>query len=242
MDYIGSRPLWAGNPHRRRRLDSNSNAADTRIGHLRGRKADPANITSVSIDRSAAFIKGVGQHLPNARTTFDKFDVIALASDAVTTMRTIERTDPALTGLRWTLLKDRAKVIRVQTADLDRLVAQFTTKRTAPVRLYREQRRDVLGRKQINVVSTMPAQWCTNVMRSKIEPKKKVAALVRSHFDGIVACSQTRQTNGFLEAINGLFQAAKRKARSDTRLATMRTVIFLVAGKLKFAATDPHVA
>jgi transposase len=52
---------------------------------------------------------------------------------------------------------------------------------------------------------------------------------------------RTRQTNGFLEAINGLFQAAKRKARGYTRLTTARTVIFLLAGKLNFRRINPHV-
>jgi transposase len=36
------------------------------------------------------------------------------------------------------------------------------------------------------------------------------------HFDGIVAWMQTRQTDGFIEALNGLFQAVKRKARCYT--------------------------
>jgi transposase len=44
----------------------------------------------------------------------------------------------------------------------------------------------------------------------------------RRHLEGIVAWAQTRQTNGFLEAINGLFQAAKRRARGFTRLSTSR--------------------
>jgi Transposase len=61
-------------------------------------------------------------------------------------------------------------------------------------------------------------------------------------FDGIVAWTQTRQTNGFIEALNGLFQAAKRKARGYTRFATMRTVLFLIAGKLDFTAINPHAA
>ncbi len=60
-------------------------------------------------------------------------------------------------------------------------------------------------------------------MRSKVEPMKEVAAMIRKHFDGIIAWAQTRQTNGFIEAINGLFQAAKRKARGYTRFQTMRT-------------------
>ena len=192
---------------------------------------------------SPAFIKGVTDHLPKARITFDKFHVIAHASHAVDQTRRLEqKTDSTLKGLRWTLLKDKSKLSREQAADLARLVAQFTTKRTARAWLYREQLRDILDRKQINVVSTMLAQWCGNVMRSKVEPMKEVAAMIRKHFDGIVAFAQTRVTNGFIEAINGLFQAAKRKARGYTRFQTMKTVLFLIAGKLNFAAINPHAA
>jgi transposase len=79
-------------------------------------------------------------------------------------------------------------------------------------------------------------------MRSKVEPMKELAALVRKHLEGIVAWAQTRQTNGFLEALNGLFQAAKRRARSFTRLSTIRTVIFLIAGKLDFRSINPHAS
>ena len=35
------------------------------------------------------------------------------------------------------------------------------------------------------------------------------------------------QTSGFLDAINGLFQTAKRRARGLTRIATTRTAIYL---------------
>jgi transposase len=59
---------------------------------------------------------------------------------------------------------------------------------------------------------------------------------------GCVAWTQTRQTNGFIEAINGLFQAAKRKARGFVRFTTMRTVLFLIAGKLDFTKINPHAA
>jgi hypothetical protein len=107
---------------------------------------------------------------------------------------------------------------------------------------YREQLREILERKQFHVVSALLAQWCTNVMRSKVKPMKQVARLIRNHFEGIVAWTQTRQTNGFLEALNGLFQAAKRKARGYTRFKTMRTVLFLIAGKLDFTSINPHAA
>ena len=41
------------------------------------------------------------------------------------------------------------------------------------------------------------------VMRSKVEPMKDVARMIRKHFGGVIAWPQTRQTNGFLEVING---------------------------------------
>ncbi len=211
--------------------------------YLAAHKGTPDQVRSVSIDMSPAFIKGVTKHLPNARITFDKFHVVAHASAAVDQMRRLEqRTDPSLKGLRWTLLKDRTRLTDEGRADLDALIAQAATKRTARAWLYREHLREILDRKQINVVSAMLKQWCTNVLRSKVAPMKDVASMIRQHFDGIVAWTQSRQTNGFIEALNGLFQAAKRKARGYTRFATMRTVLFLIAGKLDLTHINPHAA
>lgn len=68
---------------------------------------------------------------------------------------------------------------------------------------------------------------------------KTVAKMIRRHLEGIVAWARSRMTNGFIEALNGLFQAAKRKARGYGRLSTIRTVIFLIAGKLNFDSINP---
>lgn len=216
---------------------------ETLAGELHAHGCVPAQVTSVSIDMSPAFIKGCGEHLPNARITFDKFHVVWHASTAVDKMRRIEqRTDRSLKGMRWSLLKDRSRLSPEAAADLDALIAKMTTVRTARAWVYKEQLREILERKQINVVRAMLQHWCTCVMRSKVEPMKEVAALVRHHLEGIVAWAQTRQTNGFLEALNGLFQAAKRRARGFTRMSTIRTVIFLIAGKLDFRVINPHAS
>jgi transposase len=201
----------------------------------------PEQIESVSIDMSPAFIKGVSEALPNARITFDKFHVIAHASAAVDKTRRIEqRSDPSLKGMRWTLLKDSYSLKPEAAAALHGLISQPKLTRTARAWIYKEQLRETLDRKQVNVMRDTLKHWCGCVMRSKVEPMKEVASLVRRHLEGIVAWAQTRQTNGFLEAINGLFQAAKRRARGFTRLSTIKTVIFLIAGKLNFQAINPH--
>ena len=201
----------------------------------------PEQIESVSIDMSPAFIKGCSQELPNARITFDKFHIVWHANAAVDKMRRIEqRTDKSLKGMRWSLLKDRAKLRPEAAAELDALIGRINSVRTARAWAYKEQLREILERKQINVVRDMLRHWCTCVMRSKVQPMKEVAAMVRRHLEGIVAWTQTRQTNGFLEALNGLFQAAKRRARGFKNFDTIRTVVFLIAGKLDFAAVNPH--
>ena len=169
--------------------------------------------------------------------------VIAHASHALDlTRRAEQKRDPALKGLRWTLLKDPSRLSDARQAELDALLAHLTTKRTARAWQYREDLREILARRQVNVVREMLRQWCTNVMRSKVDPMKTVAHMIRTHLEGIVAWARTRLTNGFLEALNGLFQAAKRKARGYRRQSTIRTVIFLIAGKLDFRALNPHAA
>ena len=93
--------------------------------HLAEHNARPAHVRSVSIDMSSAFIKGVADHLPETRITFDKFHVVAHASAALDQTRRLEqRDDPSLKGLRWTLLKDRDRLSAAARADLDSLITQ----------------------------------------------------------------------------------------------------------------------
>jgi transposase len=212
-------------------------------GNLRSHHGKPTQIEVVSIDMWPAFIRGVTDHLPNAQITFDKFHVIAHASTAIDKTRRLEqKIDPSIKGLRWALLKDRSKLNASQRTELDILLAHMTTKRTARAWHYREQLREILTRKQPHVVRALLSHWCTNVSRSKVEAMKEVAQMIRNHFEGILAWVTSRQTNGFLEAINGLFQAAKRKARGYVRFRTIRTVIFLIAGKLDFSRINPYAA
>ena len=183
------------------------------------------------------------EHWPNAQITFDKFHVIAHASEAVDQMRRIEqKLDPGLNGKRWVLLKDRAKLIVAQRTELERLLAKMTTMRTARARQYREDLREILTRMQPHGARLLLNRWSNNVLRSKVELMKEVAAMIRAHLDGILAWVNSRQTNGFPEAIHGLFQAAKRKARGYGRFRTLRMVIFMIAGELEFSRINAYVA
>ncbi|MEX3606431.1 MAG: transposase [Burkholderia sp.] len=200
------------------------------VASLREHGGEPEQITSVSIDMSPAFIKGVETNLPNARITFDKFQVVAHAAKAVDPIRRIEqrieqRINPELKGLRWSLLQDRDRLTAAQRADFDALIVNVTTKRTTRVWRYREQLREILDRKQINVVSEMLEQWCTNLMRSKVDPMKDVARMIRSHLRRHRRLDPDASDQRLPGSQTGLFQAAKRKARGYTNLTTMHTVV-----------------
>ena len=111
----------------------------TLAADLKGHSADPGAIASASIDMSPAFIKGCAEHLPSPCTTFDKFHVIADASAALDQTRRIEqKTDPALKGLRWKLLRDYRALGTDGRAEIDALLARVTTQRTARAWVYRE--------------------------------------------------------------------------------------------------------
>jgi transposase len=111
---------------------------------LQAHGCPPEAIASVSIDRSPAFIKGVDEHLPNARVTFDKFHVIAHANKAVDqTRRSEHRTEPTLKGLRWTLLKDVFKLDTKAWSALHDLITAPKLTRTARAWVYKEQLREI---------------------------------------------------------------------------------------------------
>ncbi len=81
------------------------------VGALSAHGCPLEQIDSASIDTPQAFIKGCAKNLPNARITFDKFQVSWHANAAVDKTRRVEqRSDPALRptlkGMRSALLKD----------------------------------------------------------------------------------------------------------------------------------------
>ena len=95
------------------------------------------------------------------------------------TRRLEQRADPSLKGLRWTLLKDRQRLSAAARADLDTLISQAATKRTARAWLYRQGLRAILDRKQINVVAAMLKQWA-EVLRRRCDHRLCAATRSRS--------------------------------------------------------------
>ena len=67
---------------------------------------------------------------------------------------------------------------------------------------------------------------------SRIQPIIDVARTIRAHQDGILRWFTSQISNGILEGINSLVQAAKAKARGYRSNRNFASIIYLVAGKL----------
>jgi transposase len=197
----------------------------------------PEQVDEVCSDMSPAFIRGVGDHLPQAEITFDRYHVIAELNKAVDEVRKAERkTHPELAGSKYVWLKRPERLSKGQKETLGWL--SRPSARLATARAYR-WRWDFDGfyEQPLELGEAYLERWCRGAIRSRLEPIKKFVRMVRSHWAGILAWQRTRASNGILEGTNSLIQAAKRKARGYRNKSKMITVIYLIAGRLPLPST-----
>src|SRR5512142_154919 len=75
-------------------------------------------------------------------------------------------------------------------------------------------------------------RWIAEVDRSGPEPLQTFARMLEHHWPGVIRWHHSRVSNGLLEALNSLIQAAKRRARGYRTNRNLIAMIYLVAGKL----------
>ena len=76
-------------------------------------------------------------------------------------------------------------------------------------------------------------KWIGWAKRSRLVSMKAVARTMQHHRDGILAWFESGISNGLIEGINSLVQAAKAKARGYRNSKTLKAVTYLIAGKLE---------
>lgn len=202
---------------------------------LAAHNGTPENITAACIDMSKAFIKGISEALPNAEITFDPFHLIQLMNDALGKVRAEEaRLFPELLrGSRYAFLKNPENLTEKQDETLTRL-SRYHLK-TARAYLIKLALQDVYFAHTRDDAEGLLKSWYNWAIRSRIEQVKKVARTIKGHWNGILAWFDSKLSNGFLEAINGLIQAAKRRARGYRSTKNLINMAYLIAGKLDFA-------
>lgn len=211
----------------------------------------PKAITAVALDMSAAYAKGAREELPNARIVNDPFHVTALVGEAVDEVRRREAaTDPAskaaLAKTIYVFRKNPENLTPEEQSRLDDLDLKHLA--TGQAYLARLELRDIYQHTRCpERARDRLTQWLRWVWRkadqfgSSLAPLGKVADTIERHLEGILAHWTTNWlSTGYLEGLNSVFSAVKRKARGYRSIEYMTTMLYFVAGKLQLPCMVSH--
>ena len=203
---------------------------------LKAHNGVPENIKDVSCDMSPAFIKGVGEHLPNAEITFDKFHIMKIINGAVDKVRREEQSNnPDLKKSRYVFLKNKENLTIKQKEKLAELSLSKTKLKSIRALHIRESFQEIYASKNTEEFEALLKKWYFWATHSRLEPIKDAAKTIKNHWDGIVKWKESQINNGILEGLNSIVQAAKSKARGFSTLKYYKIVAYLVTADLDFS-------
>nr|WP_249021740.1 ISL3 family transposase [Conexibacter sp. S30A1] len=193
---------------------------------------DPPRVSEVCQDMSEAFLKGTLSYLPKAEITFDRYHVKSHLSAAVDEVRREEAKHhkDLLRNTRYMWLKRPANLTGRQRDLLDELLTQPLD----TVRAYTlaQQSGSFYELADPDTAEEYLRRWITEVDATDLEPLHKFARMLEDHWLGVIRWHHSRVSNGLLEGLNSLIQAAKRRARGYRSNRNFIAMIYLIVGKL----------
>jgi transposase len=201
-----------------------------------GAKAEQVQVAA--IDMSPAYQKGVAEHLPQAKVVFDRFHVMKLAGEAVDGVRKQLRAQGAdLKGAMWALrgnfenLRQDQRELRVELCAKHKALGRALA--------LREDLQETWRWPGPASAAMHLKQWCSWATRSRLEPFQKLARTIKAHWDGILAFYPNQVTSAAIEAINGIIQTARRRARGFRNFQNLQAICYWMAGRLNLSTPSP---
>jgi len=195
------------------------------------------NITDASIDMSPAFIKGVEENFLNAEITFDKFHIMKIINKAVDEVRKTEtKEQDILCGQKYLFLKNRDNLTESQRDILKAMEAMPRLNlKTVKAFHIRENFQEIYKETDKKGFEKALKKWYFWATHSRIEPMKEAAKTIKRHWSGVLRWYTSKVSNGILEGLNSLVQAAKAKARGYRTFKNLKTIIYMLTGKLDYS-------
>lgn len=205
------------------------------------RSLDPdqlAAIEAVAMDMWGAFIASVTEHVPDAerKIGFDKFHVATHLGEAVDRVRRAEHKallangDDSMKGSRYLWLSNPGNMDAAATGALEAL--HEMNLKTGKAWALKETAMCIWRFVQRSRAEAEWKAWIAKAMRSRLEPIKKVARMIRDHLWGIVNAMALRVTNAASESINSKVQRIKRAACGFRNRDRFRNAILFHLGGL----------
>lgn len=201
-------------------------------------------LTQVSMDMSKPYQSAVHEWCRNAEIVFDKYHVIAHVNAAVDHVRKYELrfgTGYVRSQLHKTLWLWRKNPENLTPAEQERFkkidqkclwTAKAYQMRLVFQDIYRSGTRPEAERR-----FRVWCRWVRWVARDQppqmFAPMLGAAKMVLRHLSGILAHWKEKITNAFMEGLNSVFSATKRKARGYSSSEYLIAMLYLIAGKLR---------
>ena len=185
------------------------------------------------------YLNVLAQEVSGAIHVLDRFHIMQVMNKAIDEVRAEEARQlerdgyqPILKLARCCLLKRPENLTRKQTVKLAELV-KYNLKSVRSY-LLREDFQRFWTYQYHGWASRFLQDWCTRTMRSKIEPMKKVARMLRSHEELILNWFKARGTisAGIAEGLNSKVKLTTRKAYGFRTFNAVKTALYHSLGAL----------
>jgi transposase len=182
-------------------------------------KAACGKVRYVCSDMWQPYLKVIGERLGHAVHVLDRFHVMKQFGKALDDIRAAEAKrlerdgyEPVLKRSRWCFLKRPENLTDKQTVKLSELLRYNL--RTVRAYLLREDFQRLWGYKSAWRAGRFLDEWTGRVMRSRLEPMKKVARSIRCHRPLILNWFRARGTvsAGAVEGLNNKVKLVTRKS------------------------------
>jgi transposase len=181
----------------------------------------------------------IEQHCTNALNILDRFHIVAKLNLALDEVRASESRrlvqdgyEPVLKKSRWCLLKRRTNLTQKQRVKL-RDVLRYNLQ-SVRAYLFKEYFQQFWDYDSPTWAGKFLDQWCTEVMRSRIEPLKKFVRTVRNHREPLLNYFRARKafSSGIVEGLNNKAKVTTRKAYGFRTFKMLELALYHVLGKL----------
>jgi len=207
------------------------------VDFLKEHGGNPANIAEVVCDMSPAFLAAASAEFPQAAQTVDWFHVVQLFTHAMDEVRRVEaRKEQMPKGSRWATLKGlETERTEEQEAALRNLMERGLATATAfRVKEMLRWVRVADGRH----AARWRASRFINAARELIGENSLLAPVATAlqtfekHLPRVLRRWESLLSNARLEGLNGLFQAARARARGYRNNENFITMIYLIGAPI----------
>jgi len=196
-------------------------------------------IEFVCSDMWKPYLQLIAKHCGNALNILDRFHVVAKLNKAIDEVRAGEARqlvrdgyEPVLVRSRWCLLKRPENLTDTQRVKL-RDVLRYNL-RSVRAYLLKEYFQLFWSYDSPAWAGKFLDQWCTDAMRSRIEPMKKFARTLREHRELLLNYFRARKqfSSGIVEGLNNKAKVTMRKAYGFRTFRITEIALYHALGKL----------